>query len=121
MGDPSAEVRRFPRLKQACQIRYRKLEPEGMPEVGTDGVTVNISGGGIAFEVSEAVEPGALLAIEMTLPEYESAVVSLGRAVWCREGGGGKYELGMEFWWIGWGDDGAQMAISGYIKKALEG
>ena len=44
-----------------------------------------------------------------------------GCTVWCVEQGGGKYELGMEFWWIGWGDDGAQQAVSGYIKKALEG
>ena len=93
-----------------------------MPEgVGSDSLTVNISGGGVAFEVSEPLEPGALLAIEMTLPDYDSAVVSLGRTVWCKDQGEGKYELGMEFWWIGWGDDGAQKAVSGYIKKALEG
>jgi hypothetical protein len=28
--------------------------------------------------------------------------------------------VGMEFWWIGWGDDGAQRAISEYIKSTLE-
>ncbi len=122
MGDqnPAVEKRRFPRLKKACAVRYKRVASESLPEEGAEGITVNISGGGICFEVGEAIEPGALLAIELTLPEFEAPVVSLGRTVWCEPREGGRFELGLEFWWIGWGDPGAQQAISDYIKTALE-
>jgi len=116
----SSEKRRFPRLKNSCGIRYRKVEADALPEEGTDALTVNISGGGICFESEEAMEPGALLAIELTLPEFNSPVVSFGRTVWCEPTPDDRYAVGLEFWWIGWGDDGAQKAISEYIKSTLD-
>ena len=116
----SSEKRRFPRLKDSCILRYRKVEADALPEEGIDALTVNISGGGICFSSPTAVDPGALLAIELTLPDFSSAVVSFGRAVWCEPEDDGKFQVGMEFWWIGWGDDGAQRAISEYIKNTLE-
>ena len=117
---PSSENRKFPRLKDSCVLRYRPVEADTLPEDGVDAMTVNISGGGICFATPTAVEVGSLLAIELTLPDFNSAVVSFGRAVWCEPGPGGKYQVGLEFWWIGWGDDGAQKAITEYIKNTLE-
>jgi hypothetical protein len=115
-----SEKRRFPRLKDTCRLRFRRVEADALPEEGTDALTVNISGGGICFESAEPVDPGSLLAIELTLPEFDSSVVSFGRACWCDGTDDGKYQVGMEFWWIGWGDDGAQRAISEYIKNTLD-
>ncbi len=117
---PAPDKRRFPRLKESCSIRFRHVESDSFPQEGTDALTVNISGGGICFVSAEKLAHDSLLAIELTLPEFDSPVVSLGRTVWCEPLDDGKFEVGMEFWWIGWGDDGAQQAISGYIKKALE-
>jgi hypothetical protein len=114
-----SEKRRFPRLKDSCVLRYRKVEADTLPEEGIDALTVNISGGGICFSSPTPVDPGALLAVELTLPDFSSPVVSFGRAVWC-EVDGDAYKVGMEFWWIGWGDDGAQKAVSDYIKQTLE-
>lgn len=121
MGDrpQASENRRFPRLKESCGLRYRRIQSDSLPDEGVDALTVNISGGGVCFEADEAVEPGALLAIELSLEDFDSAVVSLGRAVWCEPRADGNFEVGMEFWWIGWGDDGAQKAISEYIKNEL--
>jgi hypothetical protein len=116
----SSEKRKFPRLKDSCVLRYRKVEADTLPEDGIDALTVNISGGGICFSSPSKVEVGALLAIELTLPDFNSAVVSFGRTVWCEPGEDGKYQVGLEFWWIGWGDDGAQKAITDYIKNTLE-
>ncbi|MHC4473634.1 MAG: PilZ domain-containing protein [Planctomycetota bacterium] len=122
MADSSAssEKRKFPRLKESCAIRFKQIDSDAFPIEGTETLTVNISGGGICFATDSPVENGMLLAIELTLPEFQSPVVSLGRTVWCDQRDDGKYEVGMEFWWIGWDDDGAQQAISGYIKKALD-
>ena len=55
----------------------------------------------------------------MTLPEFESPVMTLGRVVWC-EKGSESYEVGTEFWWIGWGDPDMQRSIGDYIRRALE-
>jgi len=115
-----ADKRRFPRLRDSCGLKFRRLRSESLPEEGSDALTVNISGGGICFQTSEAVEPGVLLAVELSLPDFESAIVSMGRSVWCEPSVEGLYEVGMEFWWIGWGDDGAQKAMSEYIKGELE-
>jgi hypothetical protein len=115
----SSEKRRFPRLKETCGLKYRRLQSDSLPDEGVDALTVNISGGGICFAAAEALEAGSLVAIELSLPDFESAVVSLGRTVWCEARGDGRYDVGLEFWWIGWGDDGAQKAISEYIKSEL--
>lgn len=114
------ERRRFPRLKQACGIRTKVIEAEGLGTSSSDGLTVNISGGGICFASGQAVEPGTLLAIELSLPDFETSVISLGRVVWCDAVPDGGHEVGMEFWWVGWDDDGAQRAISDHIRRALE-
>lgn len=114
-----SEKRRFPRLKETCGLKYRRIRSDTLPEEGLDALTVNISGGGVCFEVEEVLEPGSLIAVELSLPEFEAPVVSLGRTVWCEPRTDGRFEVGMEFWWIGWGDDGAQRAISDYIKSEL--
>ncbi len=116
----SSEQRRFPRLKESCRLRYKKVETGSLPTEGTEAVGVNVSGGGLCFEVAEAIDPGVLLAVELMLPDCESGVVSLGRTVWCRPAPNGQYEIGLEFWWVGWGDDGAQQAISKHVREALE-
>ncbi len=114
------EKRRFPRLKESCTLRYKRVETGSLAAEGTEALSVNVSGGGICFLVEEALEPGVLLAIELVLPDAEKGVVSLGRTVWCRPADEGHFEVGLEFWWIGWGDDGAQRAITEHVQNALE-
>jgi hypothetical protein len=114
-----SERRRFPRLKDSVRIRWREIRSEKFPGEDTDGFTVNISGGGVCFASDVPVEPGKLLAVEMSLPEFEAPVVTLGRVSWC-EKGSEHYEVGTEFWWIGWGDENVQRSIGDYIRRALE-
>jgi hypothetical protein len=116
----SHERRRYPRLKDSCRIRYKRVEAGAGGRPPLEALTINISGGGIGFATDEAVEVGTLLAIELGLPGYETPVIALGRVTWCDAADGGRHEVGLEFWWIGWGDDGAQKAISAHIRKALE-
>ena len=113
-----AERRKFPRLRDTCSIRVKPLAGASMPADGIDAMTVNISGGGLCYRSPEPVETGDFLAVEMSLPEFSSSVVAMGRAVYCDRGAEG-YEVGIEFWWVGWGDDSAQRAISEYIKTEL--
>jgi hypothetical protein len=111
------ERRRFPRMRESCRIRIRPLAGFHAPGDGRDAVTVNISGGGISFRSDEPARLGDFLAIEMTMPEFSSPVVALGRVA--RVGGPPPCEVGVEFWWVGWGDDSAQRAIADFIKSEL--
>ncbi len=115
---PGAERRKFPRLRSACSIRVKPIVGARPPGDGVDAMTVNISGGGLRYRSASAVRPGEFLAVEMSLPEFDSPVVAMGRAAFCESAPDG-YEVGVEFWWVGWSDDSAQRAISDYIKTEL--
>ena len=112
------ERRRFPRLSTACAIRVRPLSGVNLTGDGIEGVTVNISGGGLRYRSDVAVELGAFLAVELRLPDFPSPVLALARAAFCSSEGP-PHEVGLEFWWVGWGDDSAQRAISEFIKTEL--
>jgi hypothetical protein len=117
--EPSgAEHRRFPRLREACAIRVKPIAGASVPGDGVDAMTGNISGGGLCYRSPEPVRTGDFLAVEMNMPEFSSPIVAMGRAAYCDRGAAG-YEVGIEFWWVGWGDDSAQRAISDYIKTEL--
>ncbi len=117
-NEQGPEKRRFPRLRASCAIRVKPIAAAARPDAGIDAVTVNISGGGLCYRAAEPVRAGEFLAIEMSLPEFRSPIVAMGRAVYC-EPRGGQYDVGVEFWWVGWGDDSAQRAIGDYIKTEL--
>lgn len=119
-SEPSgAERRKFPRMRESCSIRVKPIAGAKLGSgESADAVTVNISGGGLCYRSPHGVEAGEFLAVEMTLPEFSSPIVAMGRAAFCEPAAGG-YEIGIEFWWVGWGDDSAQRAISDYIKTEL--
>ncbi len=112
------ERRRFPRLRESCQIRVRHIAGAQPPVEPTEAMTVNISGGGLCYRSETPVEAGEFVAVELTLPEFPSAIVALARTVFCAAAGA-MFEVGIEFWWVGWGDDSAQRAIAEYIKTEL--
>jgi hypothetical protein len=112
------ERRRFPRLSKSCSIRVRPLSGMTPDDAGLDAVTVNISGGGLCYQSGHSVAPGSFVAVELQMPDLESPVLALARAAFC-SGEASPYEVGLEFWWVGWGDDSAQRAISDLIKSEL--
>lgn len=113
-----AERRKFPRLRESCAIRVKPIAGASPPRGGIEAMAVNISGGGLCFRSAEPVSAGDFLAVEMSLPDFSSPVVAMARAAFCEQTAAG-YEVGVEFWWVGWGDDSAQRAISDYIKTEL--
>jgi Tfp pilus assembly protein PilZ len=106
-------------MRETCRIRVRPISGAAIPGGGgRDAVTVNISGGGVCFTSPDRHVVGDFLAVEMQMPEFSSPVVAMGRVAWV---GGAQppCEVGVEFWWVGWGDDSAQRAISDFIKSEL--
>ncbi len=116
--------RDFPRISQACPLRFEHLEamPEGVSSPSGDSAVMNnISGGGICFTNSVPVEKGSMLALEMDLPGFPTSVISMGKVVWCQdsEQTPGQYDVGVEFWWVGWRDQEAQQRVSEFITRSL--
>ena len=106
--------RRFPRLRKDFQITYRIVEPEKLDQDPVKSLAVNISGGGVCFEAIDNLPKGALVALEMRSDDFNAPVLALAKVVWCKPRGTG-YQVGAEFWWVGWGDNQAQTTIANYV------
>ena len=122
MGEQDEEVRRrkYPRAKESCQVKYRLVNDPVLQPEEQGGVAMNISGGGMRFSADVEFETGAMVALEMSLAELPTPVVSLARVVWCeRAEEEGKFDIGVEFWWIGWADEEAQGQMLKYINQKL--
>jgi len=110
--------RKFPRLDEKWELDYRTITSEEFKNDPISGLTVNISGGGIRFEADEEIPKGTMLALGLKSPAFPSSIIALAKAVWCKkERKTDKYEVGAEFWWIGWQDSDAQQTVAEYIGK----
>lgn len=118
------EQRRYPRVNaKECKINYRRMEgspgsqqPSGDPTLAAMN---NLSAGGVSFQNSEAIPTGTMLALEMTLAGQPDTVISMGKVAWCEQDGQGGYDIGVEFWWIGWKDETVQKQVRSFIADAL--
>lgn len=114
------EKRKYPRLGTIWDVDYKIISTEEFSKNPLSSFTVNISGGGICFEADEAIPEGSILTLELKSPVFPSAIIALAKAVWCKKNESkGKYEVGVEFWWTGWKDKNAQIAVADYINKHI--
>ena len=112
------DKRKFPRLGKVWNLDYRKISSEEFKEELLRSITVNISGGGICFEAEEEIAEGTILALELQSTVFPSPIIAVGMATWCqKQKNKDKYEVGVEFWWMGWQDLDAQQALAEYISK----
>jgi hypothetical protein len=112
--------RKFPRLKEGWALEYRVLDSMQFERDPVSSLAVNISGGGICLESKEEAEPGTMLAIDLHSPAFDSPILALARVVWCKKRlFSDVFELGAEFWWVGWKDTEAQSKIAEYIKDRV--
>jgi len=110
--------RKFPRLKEGWRLEYRVMDSAQFERDPVSTLAVNISGGGICIETVDEIEPGSMLAVDLHSPAFDSPILALARAVWCKKKlFSDKYEVGAEFWWVGWSDSDAQSKIASYITE----
>jgi c-di-GMP-binding flagellar brake protein YcgR len=110
--------RKFPRVDQSWRLKYRALDKQVDRESPLSSLAVNVSSGGICFTTAEAVPINSMLAIEVESPELRMPIIAMARTVWCRRRlGDGMYDLGCEFYWVGWKEDSAQKALADYLKS----
>jgi len=113
------DLRKYPRVNDDCEVTYTLIEDEYEP-VSRDTLAMNISGGGMCFIAPEPLPIGEMIALRVNLVPLPNKVVALARVVWTRPGEkAGQYDIGVEFWWIGWNDSQAQGAMLDYVTKKL--
>lgn len=116
------DKRRFPRVAANCRMMVKALEDAsetGLTAPSEEAVMNNISGGGVSFVHPTELDNGTMLALELELPGFPTSVISMGKVAWCRRAGS-EFEIGVEFWWVGWRDHEAQKKIGEYITQALK-
>lgn len=118
-----ASRRQFPRVSSSCVVDYRLVDHDQRFEhmrSQARGMLQNISGGGVCVRIPHGIETGAMLTMNIRLPEFPSSVLALGKVVWSAPSDDGGTEAGVEFWWIGWDDMSAQERIRDFIQESLE-
>lgn len=112
------DQRIFPRLSKIWDLTYRPISSEEFKEELLRSITVDISSGGIRFEADEEIPEGTILALELEALVFPSPIIAVGKAVWCsKQEKKDKYEVGVEFLWMGWQDLDAQQALTEYITN----
>ena len=106
--------RRFPRLHKDFQITYRMVDQEKFDHDPIKSLAVNISGGGVCFEAADNLQKGALVALDIRADDFNAPILALAKIIWCKPYST-RYQVGAEFWWVGWGDDQAQTTIANYV------
>src|SRR5215475_7340858 len=94
--------RRFPRLSKDFQITYRMVDQEKFDRDPIKGLALNISGGGVCFEATDNLQKGILVALDIRSDDFNAPILALAKVVWCKPYGA-NYQVGAEFWWVGWG------------------
>jgi hypothetical protein len=115
------ENRAFPRVSASCEITWRVIDDRSLTQTAPPsegGFLQNISGGGLCFSTPTPPPTGVMLALRLKLAELPTPVIALGKASWVEEAGTG-YDVGVEFWWIGWQDEGVQAEIRNLIAHKL--
>jgi hypothetical protein len=106
--------RKFPRVGKNYHVSYTTIDREQFTQNPVHSLAVNISGGGLCFEAKEALEKDSLVALEIHADDFRSAILALACVAWCKQKGEA-YEVGAEFWWIGWRDNEAQTTMANFI------
>jgi hypothetical protein len=118
----AANRREFPRVSSTCIVDYRTITDDprlqAMKSVPS-GHLQNISGGGVRVRLPENPGSDQLLALNIHLPAFPTSVIAMGKVKWSEPADDG-FDVGIEFWWVGWQDAGAQEEIRRYITSRLD-
>ncbi len=106
--------RKFPRINKNYDVSYKCIDQDQFEENPISSFAVNISGGGVCFEAREHLKKDTVVALEINSNNIESPILALARVAWCKHRGD-IYEIGAEFWWVGWRNNAAQNDIAAYI------
>lgn len=108
--------RKFPRVGKNYSVSCTRVEKTQFEDNPISSLAVNISGGGLCFETAEAFEKDTMIALEINSDDFHSPILALARVAWCKQKHP-TFEVGAEFWWIGWRDNQTQSTIADFIAS----
>lgn len=89
----STDNRQFPRVGVSTDVKYAVVIPEY-----DNGVSKDISQGGMCLETRKSLPQGSILRLEFDLPgDPPEHIQALGRVVWQRTGAEGTFSTGIKF------------------------
>lgn len=103
------DQRKFPRLNVRWQINFRVIGSDQFQNELIRQYTTNISRGGICFISDEGIELNAMIALALSSEGASSELLALAKVSRCQRTRRW-YEIGAEFWWVGWQNDSAPIA-----------
>ncbi len=106
--------RKYPRLSEEYHVVYKIVEQGQFDSNPVSSLAVNISGGGVCFVATEALEQETMVTLDISAGDLHSSILALAKVKWCKDKGE-YYEIGAEIWSIGWRDDTAQRAMADFI------
>jgi len=113
--------RKFPRIDPNWQLKYRTLEKHVDQNSPLSSLAINVSGGGVCFTTKSEVPAETMLALEIESPDLEMPIIAMAKAVWSKKRHmDNMYDLGCEFYWVGWKDDSAQKSLADFIKDQTD-
>ena len=107
--------RKFPRVSKEYRVSYSLIDQEQVEQNPANGLAVNISGGGICFTSEGPLDKGVMVALDIDADDLQSSILALAKVQWCKASGD-SYEVGAEFWWIGWRDNEEQAQVPDFIN-----
>lgn len=111
------QSRKFPRVSKEYRVSYSLVDQEQFDRNPVSSLAVNISGGGICFTAEEPLAKGSMVALDIDADDLHSSILALAKVKWCKANGT-SYEVGAEFWWIGWRDNEAQTTVADFISTS---
>lgn len=108
--------RKFPRVSKEYSVSYSMVDQEQFDRNPVSSLAVNISGGGLCFTTEEPLDKGSMVALDIDADDLHSSILALAKVKWCKPLSGTAYEIGAEFWWIGWRDNDAQHTVADFIS-----
>ena len=111
------QSRKFPRVSKEYRVSYSLVDQDQFDRNPISSLAVNISGGGICFTAEEPLAKGSMIALDIDADDLHSSILALAKVKWCKTSGT-TYEVGAEFWWIGWRDNEAQTTVADFISTS---
>jgi hypothetical protein len=112
--------RNYPRIDKNYRIAYRLIDAEQFENIPVSSYAVNISGGGLCFTATEPFAKGAMIALDIAAADAHPSVLALAQVKWCKDRGD-HFDIGAEFWWIGWRDNQVQHSMADFLSKQTTG
>ncbi len=108
--------RKFPRVSKEYSVSYSLVDQEQFDRNPVSSLAVNISGGGLCFTSGDPLDKGSMVALDIDADDLHSSILALAKVKWCKVLSDTEFEIGAEFWWIGWRDNDAQNTVADFIS-----